>query len=89
VSEEYAGASELVERNRKNYGRRVDVELTEDLVQRHRVLETELIKKILSCDKSPRHEVIQESYDRLYKEISWLNFDLDTSKNVTDYFGSS
>ena len=78
--------NDVVEMYRKNFGLHPDFSLTKDMVEKHRALETELVKKILLCDESSRHKVVKESYDILYEELPWLTFNLGISKKQRALF---
>lgn len=62
----------IIETYRKNMGLREDLLLTESMIEKHRTLETELVKRILLSDPSSRNQIIRESYDTLFNELPWL-----------------
>lgn len=78
--------NDVVETYRKIMGLQKDFLLTPDMVEKHRVLETDLVRKILITDKPSRYEVVKESYDRLFKELPWLTHNCDISQRKRSLF---
>ncbi len=64
---------ELIDRYKKNYNIPDETEITENMILRHWELEKSLANELLNSIPENRSEVFERCYEKLYKELWWLN----------------
>lgn len=64
---------ELIRRYKANYGISMDRVVTENMILKHWELEKCLRKSLLESTSDSRWDVSERCYNRLYRELPWLN----------------
>ena len=77
----------LINRYKQNYHIGQNVEITEEMILTHWELEKYLTHKLLISTPENRRRIFAECYSKLYRELTWLNDYVDTSrKKSTDRY---
>lgn len=65
--------SEILSRYRRHYAIPESVELTEDHLRQHLIVELEVTRELLASSPEDRAEIFARGYARIYEELWWFN----------------
>lgn len=65
--------SEILTRYRRHYAIPESIELTEDDLRRHLIVELEVTRELLASSPEERADVFARGYARIYEELWWFN----------------
>lgn len=73
---------ELIERYKKNYNIPTEAEITEEMILKHWEIEKSLTIELLESNPENRLEIVEKCYDKLYRELWWLNKFIGTDNKM-------